>query len=194
MSVLELVAGPFAVTILDEPADAAPSREYAATSDLSAPDPWAAARHGVVCRGPDGQEFSRLLLAGGGASGVHDHSAVAVVDTLFVAVGDHIAALRLPNLAVAWAVPVDHATCFGVRHSSLRGCLVSHGEMEIARVSLAGEIVWVAGGADIFTGEFRLAGDVVEVSDFDSRSYRLDLATGRELPLPGERGTLALQR
>ena len=42
-----------------------------------------------------------------------------------------------------WCVsPADSATCFGVYYSAKHQCLISHGELEIARLKLSGEVAW----------------------------------------------------
>ena len=140
--------------------------------------------HGLTCREPDGSEHSCILLAGGGASGVHEHSAVVFNGRCFVAVGDNICSLSLPTLDLRWVTKVDSATCFGVYYSPEYGCLLSHGELEIARVSLAGEVVWSAAGMDIFTEGFWIVGDYVEAIDFYHQVYRIEIGTGRSKLIP----------
>jgi hypothetical protein len=90
-----------------------------------------------------------------------------------------LCSLSLPNLDLKWSIKVDSATCFGVYYSSKHDCLLSHGECEVARVSLRGEIVWSAGGKDIFSEGFQIVGDCVEAIDFNHEVYRIDIATGR---------------
>lgn len=60
-----------------------------------------------------------------------------------------------------------------------RYALLSHGELEVARVSLNGEIVWSASGKDIFSEAFQVIGDRVEAIDFNNEVYHIDIATGR---------------
>lgn len=67
-----------------------------------------------------------------------------------------------PVATTARARTVDAATCFGVYYLPEHACLISHGELEIARLSLSGEIVWSAGGKDIFSEGFRLSREYVE--------------------------------
>ena len=71
------------------------------------------------------------------------------------------------------------ATCFGVYHSLKHKCFISHGELEIARVSYSGEIIWQASGKDIFTNGFVLHDDYIETIDFNDQQYRIDIETGR---------------
>ena len=123
-----------------------------------------------------------ILLAGGGASGIHDHSAIIHDGSCIIAVGPFMVSLALPSLKLNWATQTDDATCFGVYESPTRDCLLSHGELLIARITHRGTIVWQAGGADIFTNGFQLDGDVIHVTDFNDRGYTFDIETGREIP------------
>ena len=122
---------------------------------------------------------SCILMANGGASGVHEHSALVRDNQCLIAVGPYLASLRLPSLELNWFTEVDPATCFGIFESEKHKCLVSHGELEVARISYGGDIAWRNSGADIFTNGLRLFDDHVEVIDWNNDSYKFDLSTGR---------------
>jgi hypothetical protein len=139
---------------------------------------------GLVCREQEGLTHSCILLAGGGATCVHEHSAVIVNGSCFVGVGDTLCSLSLPTLELMWAKKVDTATCFGVYYFEHHDCLLSYGELEVARVSLDGQIHWSTGGSDILSEGFRILGDSVEVIDFNHEVYRIDIATGRSGAVP----------
>lgn len=139
-------------------------------------------RHAIRCFKDDQEVGSTILGAGGGASGVHSRSVVVVDDRCFVAVGPFAVALQLPSLTLLWSSEVDSATCFGLYVSSDGKALLSHGELEVARVSFGGEILWQASGADIFSEGLVVDHGVVRVVDFNGRSYVIDETTGRELP------------
>jgi hypothetical protein len=179
---VELVSGTFAVTLLDDPTYLPGSadnvrqydREYCLVKEYRP-----ASQYGVVCRQSERATHSCILLAGSGASRVHDHSAVIVNGTCFIGVGDMLCSLSLPDLDLRWATHVDTATCFGVYYCPEHKCLLSHGELEIARVSLTGEIAWLASGRDIFSEGFRMLGDRVEAVDFYHGVYRIDIVTGQ---------------
>jgi hypothetical protein len=123
---------------------------------------------------------SCTLLAGGGASGIREHSAIIDDGFCVIAVGPFVASLVLPSLKLKWAIQTDDAACFGVYDSASNGCLFSHGELLIARVTYDGTVVWQSGGADLFTNGFQLDETVVRVVDFYDRQYILDAKTGRE--------------
>lgn len=181
--VVKIRCEPFTLTMLAESTDSAGSadnvRRYDRVFDFAGEGYQPSSRHGLICLEPDGTEHSCVLLASEGATGVHEHSAVVVNGTCFVAVGDMLCALSLPCLDLRWATKLDSATCFGVYYSLQHDCLLSHGELEIARVSLSGEIVWSGGGKDIFTEGFQIVGDSIEAIDFNHEVYRIDIATGR---------------
>jgi hypothetical protein len=178
---VELSCSPFALTLLDDPTYTVGSadnvqryeREYCFAKEYRP-----VSKYGVVCRERGGATHSCILLAGSGPSRVHEYSAVVVKGSCFVGVGDMLCSLSLPTLDLTWATKVDSATCFGVFYSPQHDCLLTHGELEIARVSLGGEIVWRASGKDIFSEGFRIVGDYVEVIDWNHEVYRIDIATG----------------
>ncbi len=172
----------FKVTLLDEPTYSAGSadnvrryeREYCLAMEHRA-----SSKHGLICQSAGGALHSCILLAGGGATGVHSHSSIIVNDACFVAVGDMLCALSLPTLDLEWATKVDAATCFGVYYSDEHECLLSHGELEICRLTLSGEVVWSTGGKDIFSEGIRVTRDYVEAIDFNQNLYWIDIVSGR---------------
>jgi hypothetical protein len=50
-----------------------------------------------------------------------------------------------------WKTQADQATCFEI--FKFKDSYVVHGEMEISRIDLNGNIMWQNSGADIFTTE-----------------------------------------
>jgi hypothetical protein len=126
---------------------------------------------------------SCILGATGGASGVHEHSAIIHSDSLLIVVGPFVASLRLPALTLNWKVRTDSATCFGVYHSPERGCYISHGEVDVAAVSYDGAIVWSNSGADIFTNGFVVTQNQVTAIDWNEDKYVWDIATGKLIEL-----------
>ncbi|MBR8185763.1 hypothetical protein KDW54_25580 [Burkholderia ambifaria] len=131
--------------------------------------------HGVALNGHD----VVVVGATGGCSTVHDRSALVIDGKLYLAVGDQVACLSLElPYRLIWSTRVDTATCFGVYWDSKRATLISHGELEIARLSLHGDLLWQASGADIFTEGFRLLPDYIEAIDFNQTTYRFDYETG----------------
>jgi hypothetical protein len=173
---LELIDEP-----LYTPASAYNVRSYSREYKLTGAEARPSSRHGLFLRDGNTPARSCILLAGGGATGLHGHSAVTLDDACFVAVGDTLCSLALPSLDLLWHRQVDTATCFGVHHSAKHNCLISHGELEIARLSLAGELAWCSAGAEIFSEGFKLHPDYVEAVDFNGTVYRMDIVTGESV-------------
>jgi len=138
----------------------------------------ASSRHRIVVTRGDSVLASRILLATGGATGVHDHSALLLDNRCIVAVGPFICSLALPSLQVHWHTRTDQATCFGVYDSPGYASIISHGELEIARLTYSGRVLWSAGGADIFSEGFELHEHYAEAVDFYGTRYRFELETG----------------
>ena len=115
----------------------------------------------------------------GGATRVHSHSLLILESRAYIAIGAHLVCLTLGNQHLDWILEIDAATCFGVYYAREHDAMISHGELEIARFSRDGEVVWSAGGADIFSEGISLHYDCIEVVDFGGRSYFLDYATGK---------------
>jgi hypothetical protein len=179
---VELEPGSFALTVLDDPTYTPGSADNVRQYDCEyclVQKYRPVSQYGLICRDKQGLTRSCILLAGGGASRVHNHSAVVVNGSCFVGVGDRLCCLSLPALDLKWAIRVDTATCLGVYYLPQDGCLLSHGELEIVRVNLSGQIVWSASGKDIFPEGFRIVDDHVEAVDFNHEVYRIDIATGR---------------
>ena len=138
-------------------------------------------KHGVLCWRAEVLLGSTVLLAGGGGTGVHKHSLLVLGSCAYVGVGDQVACLDVPALRLAWNTRADDATVFGVYGTPDKDALIIHGELAVSRLTLDGEVVWSAGGRDIFTGDFSVEADWIRVCDFDNREYRFDIRSGRVL-------------
>ncbi|MBA3872426.1 MAG: hypothetical protein H0X30_25085 [Anaerolineae bacterium] len=134
--------------------------------------------HGVKYGSPE-VVHSCLLVASGGGTTVHSKSALIHNEHCIVAVSSFLACLHLPDLNMVWQAQVDHATCFGVYHLPQLESYLTHGELDIARVSYDGEIIWSSGGKDIFSNGFTLYDTFVEAIDFNNEKYHIDLSTGQ---------------
>jgi hypothetical protein len=121
-----------------------------------------------------------VVGAGGGASGVHAHSMLRLGEILYFAVGPNVCRFTLGNKTLDWSLQADDATCFGIYYSKRHNALISHGELQISRFSDEGQLLWSAGGADIFSEGISLSDDCIEAIDFEHRVYHFDYTTGRE--------------
>ena len=166
------------VQIVNEPGysfgSADNSRRYVTEVDLT--DGYRPSSvHGVIV-----DDRPTLVIGdAGGASGVHDHSLLILDSRAFVAVGAHVVCFTIGNLRHDWALKTDGATCFGVYYDRDHDALISHGELSICRFSREGEIIWSAGGADIFSEGFSMLPEHIEAIDFDHRVYHFDYRTGQ---------------
>ena len=79
------------------------------------------------------------------------------------------------------AVNVDSATCFGIHPTFDGRALISHGELEVSRVTMSGEILWRVGGADIFSEGLSVTKTEVHVEDLNHDRYVFDIETGRTI-------------
>jgi hypothetical protein len=180
---LELKNETYKVTMINDSAyisgSADNSRAYDKEIVLGETDWYMPSKHGIVAQGHEAKSHSAILLASGGATGVHAHSALLHGDLCIAAAGSFMCCLRLPTLNLEWNVQPDDVTCFGVYHAPSCSCYISHGELEIARISYSGEIVWRASGKEIFTNGFVLHEDYIEAVDFNDERYRIEIETGR---------------
>lgn len=123
-----------------------------------------------------------LVVGGtGGTTGINEQSAFVLNSKLYLAIGDSVVCLNLGSRALDWVLAVDSSTCFGVYFELTRRVLISHGELTVARLDAAGEIIWSSGGADIFTEGFELEDEFIKVVDFNNRMYRFSYETGAAL-------------
>lgn len=165
------------IEIVNEPAytfgSADNVRRYAQEKNLE-PMYIPSSVHGVILDG----EPVIVLGAAGGCSGIHEHSALVVRGVLYLAVGDRLVSFALNSRTLSWVSVIDPATCFGIYYEPNRAALISHGELEVARIDEAGAILWSSGGADIFWEGFKLEPEFIAVTDFNHREYRFDYETG----------------
>jgi len=170
------------VEVIDEPTYTFGSQHnrsrYQREQILDEPQFQLTSRHGVISTLNGDPLASVIFGATGGASGVHQHSLATLEDRGFLAVGPFIVCLDLPTLSTRWVQVVDDATCFGIHICPDRRSLISHGELEISRLTLSGDILWQGGGPDIFTGSLSFASSAVLVEDFNGDTLSFDLETG----------------
>jgi hypothetical protein len=82
-------------------------------------------------------------------------------------------------LDIKWHQQVDTATCFGAYISPDNRGILSHGELEIAKISFDSEILWSVSGKDIFTEGFTIFPDHIEVIDFNYEKYSILISNGK---------------
>jgi len=117
--------------------------------------------------------------ATGGATGIHEHSALWLNGHLLLAICDSVVSVKLHPFELCWALRVDDATCFGLHLHQQSGCLLSHGELSMTRFTEAGAIVWQSGGYDIFTGSLVFNDEFISIKDFNGYEHRLGYIDGK---------------
>lgn len=134
--------------------------------------------HGVLLNG------APLFVFGGsgGATGVHAHSVLWLIDRLYLAVGCDVVCLSFQPPQILWSLRVDIATCLGVHYHPATNSLISHGELQVVRFREDGTIQWDSGGYEIFTGRFVLEANFIEAEDYDGHVHRFLYTTGKEPP------------
>ncbi len=135
--------------------------------------------YGVILRGSEGVVASCLICAGGAHCPPTADSVLAVQDNLVLSIGNSICCLAIPTLALRWSAIVDTVCCYAVHSSPDHIGFITHGELEIAKVDFSGKIMWTVSGGDIFSREFAILDDHVEVTDWNSYKYRIELSSGR---------------
>ena len=123
-----------------------------------------------------------LLPIGCGEPG--GHTIVVRPGTLYLPCGSEVAALDLPSLEVRWRTESDLACVNGLHEIPGEEALIVRGELTIGRVEPDGRVAWERSGRDVFSGELRIVGDVVEVTDWNEDRYRFRLSDGEILDSP----------
>ena len=172
----------YKVSLIDEPAYSNHSMDNARLyrSELFRRDAYEpCCAHGVIVGDTESPETSTIILGTGGATGVHKNSMAHTEKICFIAAGDSVFALKVPSLKMLWCKKVDLSTCFGVFWVEKQTCLITWGEVFVCRFSMDGNKVWETSGADIFTQGFELAGDAIEIIDFNNDKYRINIRSGK---------------
>lgn len=134
-------------------------------------------KHGIKVFLAENLYSNALICANGGATGIHENSAVIIDENILICCANKIFSLSLPKLALNWIKKVDDATCFRIFNTK-NGIFV-HGEIEASRIDEAGNILWSVGFADILVtpdgkDEFIFHNDFIEIQDWNHTKYKLD--------------------
>ncbi|NVJ66385.1 MAG: hypothetical protein HWE16_07835 [Gammaproteobacteria bacterium] len=179
--ILELSFEDYLITIKDVTSFESNSKQESEDSVLEyIRDPEAKSHYSSIYNVEITGSFNRSirLVGNGGATGVNKNSAVIIDQSLYVAIGDAVLSIALPDLTLNWAKQVDEATCFGVFLVENEESLISRGELQIKRLKLTGDVEWEFSGKDIFSEWFIIEEDIIEVADFNKDEYHLNIKTG----------------
>jgi hypothetical protein len=141
------------------------------------PEYQATSKHGIKVT-KDGQHItSAIICQTGGATGIHDNSFLITADYLLICCCDTVYSFKLPWLTLNWKKKFDAATCFAIY--PFKDDFIIHGELEIKRVDMDGNVKWEFSAKDIFVTQdgkeaVKLIGDRIEVTDWDGDTYILN--------------------
>ncbi|HEU5439028.1 MAG TPA: PQQ-binding-like beta-propeller repeat protein [Ktedonobacterales bacterium] len=121
------------------------------------------------------EAWSLTLTSTGGGTTIHSSGALCLGLRVVVAIGPYVVALDAGTGELAWQRQCDPATCFAVFRAPGSDGLITHGELQIARLSADGELTWTYQGKDIFTGPFEVVPEGILATDFTGDVYALDL-------------------
>jgi len=132
----------------------------------------------------DTQLKSAIIGSIGGATGIHDMSAIVEDDRILICCSNTIFCLSIPELNLLWRTQADQGTCFEI-YKYQDGYII-HGELEISRLDKDGKILWQRSGADIFTtqdgkDDFRIMENYILATDWENRKFKFDF-NGNILP------------
>ena len=133
--------------------------------------------HGIKIFKDDELRKSAVVRAVGGATGIHENSAVIVDEDILICCADKVFCLSLPDLRLNWMKQIDDATCFQIFNT--RNGIFVHGEMCASRIDKTGNIIWSQGFADILVtpdgkNEFIIREDFIEIEDWNHDKYKLN--------------------
>lgn len=133
-----------------------------------------------------GKDHKRLHAFDDSApNAVTPHSALCIGSDIIFVQGIYAACLDVANWRIAWRVEAAWISCFGVfADPDDANAVIIHGETEITKLSLNGDVLWKVDGADIFTEPKRSSGLVFQnhtviARDWNGWTYTIDMATGQ---------------
>jgi len=140
-------------------------------------DFYRSTNHGVKIYRHEKIYKSAVICAVGGATGVHENSAVIIDEDILICCADKIFSLGLPNLELNWITQVDPATCFQIFQTE-NGIFV-HGELAAGKIDKKGNIIWSVDFADILVtpeggDSFIINKDFIAIEDWNHTKYRLN--------------------
>ena len=122
---------------------------------------------------------SAIICETGGLTSIESKSVLLAGEDLLICAGKMLYCLNLPSLGLKWKTQVDGAVCFSV-HTFSDG-LLTHGELQLTKLSLDGWRQWEFSARDIFVTndqekELRFEQGLVVVRDWSGYTYFLDAA------------------
>lgn len=117
---------------------------------------------------------SALIGASGGGTGLQDSALVLEANRIVICCSSYVFCLALPTLELLWKTEADLFTCFQIAAHQDR--YIVHGELAISMLDRNGNVVWKAGGADIFVNinqgdGFSVTAEGIGITDWNGKHY-----------------------
>lgn len=133
----------------------------------------------IATKDLEGNVVTKALLNSDGATiQPYEKSYLIYESDLIICIGSEVCSLDITTLDLNWQTTCDTACCFTIQEYF--GDYLIHGELDITRLSKAGQIVWQFSGKDIFVNldgedEFIVTaeGNII-ATDFQGNKYYLD--------------------
>lgn len=140
-------------------------------------------KHGIRIFENDEEIRSAVVCKIGGATGIHEESALIIGNNLYLCCCDNIYCLSIPDLDLKWNKRLDPTTCFGIY--PFKGDLIIHGELQISRIDLNGNQKWTFGVRDIFVTQdesdsVKIEENKIHLKDWEGYEYIID-GNGKEV-------------
>ncbi len=170
----------FTIELIDDPTFRAGSANNAFTYDTVYYDDTEfqpTSKYGIKVSRGGHYIASAIICETGGATGIHDKSFILTGNNLLICCCDTVYSFKLPGLALNWKKQFDPATCFSIY--PLHDDFLIHGELQIKRVDINGNVKWNFSAKDIFVTQdgseaVRLFGERIEITDWNGDTYVLN--------------------
>ncbi|MDM1295354.1 hypothetical protein HX021_13785 [Sphingobacterium sp. N143] len=124
------------------------------------------------------EEIGSTIICGTGPyAGLTERTFLIEDDHLYICFTDDLYCFSIPNLSLTWKNQIDDCVNFGLQ--KIENDLLVHGEIEIIRLTKAGDIIWRFAGINIWVNidghkEVTVLPKSIKLVDFESNCYELD--------------------
>lgn len=134
-------------------------------------------RHVIRVFANDTEIKSAIVCATGGATRIHEKSAVVSDNRLYLCCSNYVFCFKIPTLELLWSKQLDSVTCFEIH--PYKGDFLIHGELEASRIDEYGNVIWSCSARDIFVSSdssvcFKIVGNEIHPRDWQGNKYILN--------------------
>src|SRR5690606_21380218 len=120
---------------------------------------------------------SAIIGSIGGGTSATQNSTIVESDKIVICCGNSVFCLLIPSLELTWKISADDATCFQI--FKVNDFYIVHGELQITKIDIDGNILWQRSGEDIFTtkngkDDFQITDEFIVVKDWNNKTYKFD--------------------